>query len=92
VNIHEERAWKLLIELGARELMVRIGLRSRACFPPSTSAKKLCLLVQAVLQVVGNSNANRRHVVRAWHPRARGLGQISANPNVSRTVYKRHLP
>lgn len=68
MNIHEERAWKLLIELGARELM--LGGKHALDLKPirATSEKKLCLLVQAVLQVIGNSNANRRHIDRRGCP------------------------
>lgn len=68
MNIHEERAWKLLVALGARELM--LGGKHALDLKPirATSEKKLCLLVQAVLQVVGNSNANRRHVDRRGCP------------------------
>lgn len=68
MNIHEERAWKLLIELGAREFKL-CGKHALDLKPiRATSEKKLRLLVQAVLQVVGNSNANRRHVDRSGCP------------------------
>ena len=68
MNVHEERAWKLLIELGAREFM--LGGKHALDLKPirATSEKKLCLLVQAVIQVVGRSNANRRHVDRRGSP------------------------
>jgi len=68
MNIHEEKAWKLLIELGAREFM--LGGKHALDLKPirATSEKKLRLLVQAVLQVVGRSNANRRHVDRSGCP------------------------
>jgi hypothetical protein len=68
MNVHEERAWRLLVELGAREWMC--GGKHALDLKPirATSAKKLRLLVQGVLQVVGNSGANRRHVDRAGIP------------------------
>lgn len=68
MNVHEESAWRLLIELGARELM--LGGKHALDLKPirATSEKKLRLLVQGVLQVVGNSGANRRHVDRAGCP------------------------
>jgi hypothetical protein len=68
VNIHEERAWKLLVELGAREWM--LGGKHALDLKPirATSEKKLCLLVQAVLAVVGRSGANRHHVDRRGCP------------------------
>ena len=68
MNVHEERVWKLLIELGAREFM--LGGKHALDLKPirATSEKKLRLLVQAVLQVVGNSKANRRHVDRSGCP------------------------
>lgn len=68
MNVHEERAWKLLVELGAREFM--LGGKHALDLKPirATSEKKLRLLVQGVLQVVGRSNANRRHVDRSGCP------------------------
>jgi hypothetical protein len=68
VNVHEEKAWRLLIELGARELT--LGGKHALDLRPirATSEKTLRLLVQGVLQVVGNSGANRRHVDRAGIP------------------------
>jgi hypothetical protein len=68
MNVHEESAWRLLIELGAREFM--LGGKHALDLKPIrvTSEKKLRLLVQGVLAVVGNSNANRRHVDRAGCP------------------------
>lgn len=68
MNIHEERAWKLLVELGAREceFFGKPGLDLSPIRP--TSKNKLCLFVQAVLEVVGNSGANRRHVDRRGCP------------------------
>jgi len=68
VNIHEERAWKLLVELGAREIMLG-GKHALDLSPIRTTTKnKLCLYTQAVLAVVGRSNANRRHVDRRGCP------------------------
>jgi hypothetical protein len=68
VNIHEEKAWKILVELGAREWM--LGGKHALDLKPirATSERKLRLLVQGVLQVVGNSGANRRHVDRSGIP------------------------
>lgn len=68
MNIHEEKAWKILIELGARELT--LGGKHALDLKPirATSERKLRLLVSAVVAVVGNSNANRRHVDRSGCP------------------------
>lgn len=68
MNVHEERAWRILIELGARELT--LGGKHALDLKPirATSERKLRLLVQAVLGVVGNSGANRRHVDRSGCP------------------------
>jgi hypothetical protein len=68
MNVHEERAWKLLVDLGAREFM--LGGKHALDLKPIrvTSERKLRLLVQAVLGVVGNSKANRRHVDRSGCP------------------------
>ncbi|HSX22568.1 MAG TPA: hypothetical protein VLE97_07330 [Gaiellaceae bacterium] len=68
MNVHEERAWKLLLELGAKE--ITLGGKKALSLEPIriTSRNKLCLFVQAVLDVVGRSNANRRHVDRRGCP------------------------
>jgi hypothetical protein len=68
MNIHEERAWKLLVELGAKEC--DLGGKHALDLTPirATTKNKLCLLVQAVLDVVGRSGANRRHVDRRGCP------------------------
>jgi hypothetical protein len=68
MNVHEERAWKLLCELGAREFM--LGGKHALDLTPIriTSKDKLCLYTQAVLGVVGRSNANRRHMDRRGCP------------------------
>ncbi len=68
MNIHEEKAWKILVELGARELM--LGGKHALDLSPirATTKNKLCLLVQSVVAVVGRSNANRRHVDRRGCP------------------------
>ncbi len=68
MNIHEERAWRILIELGAREFS--LGGKHALDLSPirATTKNKLCLLVQAVVGVVGRSNANRRHVDRRGCP------------------------
>jgi len=68
MNVHEERAWKLLVELGAREF--KLGGKHALDLSPirATSKDKLCLLVQGTLAVVGRSNANRWHVDRRGCP------------------------
>lgn len=65
MNVHEESAWRILIGLGAREFM--LGGKHALDLKPirATSERKLRLLVQGVLQVVGRSNANRWHVDRS---------------------------
>jgi hypothetical protein len=64
VNIHEERAWKVLIELGAREFML-FNKHALDLSPiRATTKNKLCLLVNAVIGVIGRSGANRRHMDR----------------------------
>lgn len=68
MNVHEERAWKLLVSLGARETMLA-GKHALDLSPIRlTSKNKLGLFVQAVIDVVGRSNANRRHVDRRGLP------------------------
>jgi len=68
VNLHEERAWKRLVELGAREFML-VGKHALDLSPIRVTSKAaLCLLVGAVVEVVGRSNANRRHVDRRGCP------------------------
>lgn len=68
MNVHEERAWRILVDLGARELT--LGGKHALDLTPirATTARKLRLLVSAVLGVVGNSGANRRHVDRSGCP------------------------
>ena len=68
MNVSEERFWKVLIELGARETM--IGGKHALDLSPIrvTSKNKLGLFIQAVVGVVGRSNANRRHVDRRGCP------------------------
>lgn len=65
MNIHEE---KLLVELGAREcdLFGKRGLDVSTI--RATSADKTCLFAQALVEVVGRSGANRRHVDRRGCP------------------------
>lgn len=68
MNVHEERAWKLLVSLGARETML-VNKHALDLSPIRVTTKnKLGLFVQAVLDVVGRSNANRRHVDRRGCP------------------------
>lgn len=68
MNVHEERAWKLLRTLGAREC--EIGGKHALDLSPIriTSHEKLCLYTQALLDVVGRSGANRRHLDRRGCP------------------------
>jgi hypothetical protein len=68
MNVHEERAWKLLVELGAKEFMLANKHALDLSPIRATSKDKLCLLVQAVIDVVGRSGANRRHVDRRGCP------------------------
>lgn len=68
MNIHEENAWRLLIELGARELELGEKHALDLSSIRVTSRNKLGLFVQAVLNVVGRSGANRRHVDRRGCP------------------------
>jgi len=68
VNVHEERAWKLLVDLGAKETVI-VDKRALDLSPIRlTSKNKLGLFVQAVIDVVGRSGANRRHVDRRGCP------------------------
>ena len=68
MNVHEERHWKLLVELGAREIKLynqhALDLRPIRI----TNERNLRLFCQALIDVVGRSNANRRHVDRTGCP------------------------
>jgi hypothetical protein len=88
VNVHEERAWKLLLELGAKE--TTLGGKKALSLEPIriTSRNKLCLFVQAVLDVVGRSNANRRHVDRRGCP----IYVVTDFYTVGQTDRDRHAP
>ena len=68
MNVSEERFWRVLIELGAKETM--IGGKHALDLSPIrvTNKNKLGLFIQAVVGVVGRSNANRRHVDRRGCP------------------------
>jgi hypothetical protein len=68
LNVHEERAWKLLLALGARA--ITLGGKHALDLKPIriTSGDKLGLLCQALIDVVGRSGANRRHVDRRGCP------------------------
>lgn len=68
MNVSEERAWKLLIELGAKEIQIFDKHALDLSTIRATTKNKLCLLVQATLDVVGHSGANRRHVDRRGCP------------------------
>ena len=86
MNVHEERAWKLLVDLGAKE--TTIGGKHALDLSPIrlTSKNKIGLFVQAVLNVVGRSNANRRHVDRRGCP----VYVVTDFYTVSRTDRERH--
>jgi hypothetical protein len=68
MNIHEEKAWRHLIHLGAQEC--ELGGKHALNLSPIRIMRKdkLRLFVQAVLAVVGRSGANRRHVDRSGCP------------------------
>ena len=68
MNVHEERFWKQLVELGAKE--ITLGGKHAIDLRPIrvTSGKKLAMFCQAFNEVVGRSNANRRHVDRRGCP------------------------
>jgi len=68
MNIHEESAWKRLLELGARETM--LGGKHALDLSPIriTTGPQLALFCHAFNEVVGRSNANRRHVDRRGCP------------------------
>ncbi len=68
MNVHEERYWKQLVQLGARE--IKLGGKHALDLRPIrvTNARKLALFCQAIVDVVGRSNANRRHVDRTGCP------------------------
>jgi hypothetical protein len=64
VNAHEERAWRILVELGATETEIggRKALDVRTC--RASSGVKMELLLDAYLNVVGRSGTLHRHVSR----------------------------
>lgn len=68
MNVHEERAWKLLVELGAKETTIHGKHALDLSTIRATTRDQVCLLVQAAIDVVGRSNANRRHVDRRGCP------------------------
>lgn len=68
MNIHEERAWKRLRELGAKEITLG-GKHALALRPIRvTSGKRLAMFCQAFDGVAGRSGANRRHIDRRGCP------------------------
>lgn len=88
MNVHEERAWKRLVELGARETRL-FGKHAIDLTPIRLTTKnKLAMFTQAVIDVVGRSNANRRHVDR------RGLSVYVVTDfyTLDRTDRERHAP
>ena len=88
MNVHEERFWKVLIELGAREVM--LGGKHALDLRPIrvTSERKLALFCQAFNEVVGRSNANRRHVDRRGCP----VYVVTDFYTVGWTGHERHEP
>ena len=68
MNVSEERFWRVLIELGARETMIGGKHALDLSQIRVTNKNKLGLFIQAVVGVVGRSNANRRHVDRRGCP------------------------
>lgn len=68
MNVHEERGWKRLVEMGARK--IKLGGKHALDLRPIriTNEKKLRMFCQALCEVVGRSNANRRHVDRSGCP------------------------
>lgn len=60
----------------------------RSHYRSITSRNKLCLFVQAVLDVVGRSNANRRHVDRRGCP----IYVVTDFYTVGQTDRERHAP
>ena len=88
MNVHEERFWKLLVELGAKEIM--LGGKHALDLRPIrvTSAKKLAMFCQALHEVVGRSNGNRRHVDRRGCP----VFVVTHYYTINRTDRERHEP
>lgn len=88
MNVHEERAWKLLVHLGARE--TTIGGKHALDLSPIriTSKNKNGLFVQGVIDVVGRSGANRRHVDRRGLP----IYVVTDYYTVGQTDQERHEP
>ena len=68
MNVSEERAWKLLIELGARRTMIGGKHALDVSSIRVTSYDKMAMLAQSLTAVVGRSGANRRHVDRRGSP------------------------
>jgi hypothetical protein len=68
MNVHEERAWKRLRELGAKEITI-FGKRALDLSPIRiTSKNKLGMFVGALIDVAGRSNVKRHHVDRRGLP------------------------
>jgi len=88
MNVHEESAWRILIELGARE--TELGGKHALDLSPIrvTSRNKLGLFLQASLNVVGRSGANRRHVDRRGCP----VYIVTDYYTVGQTAADRHGP
>ena len=88
MNVHEERFWKQLVELGAKE--ITLGGKHALDLRPIrvTSERKLAMFCQAVVEVVGRSNANRRHVDRRGCP----VYVVTDYYTVGWTGHERHEP
>lgn len=61
MNTYEERAWRRLVELGAREQSIggKPSLDLTACRP--RGGEQIADLIDAIIQVSGNSRSVRRH-------------------------------
>lgn len=68
MNGHELKAWKELIQLGAKQLTLG-GKRALDITPIRVRGKDgLQRFARALIEVVGHSGANRRHVNRTGAP------------------------
>jgi len=64
MNGSEARAWRSLVELGARAYLDLSPPRLDVTPIRVTSAKKMRQFASALVEVVGRSGANRRHIDR----------------------------
>lgn len=65
MNQHERRAWRVLLELGARVEKLPTGPTLDIRPIRITSERKLRIFASALIDVAGRSGANRRHMDRA---------------------------